>query len=75
MNLQDRHPQPTEPAELEFLDGEYRIRKPGTYVRCAVTGKPIALEDLHYWNVDLQEAYCGPEAKLMRLGVIKKVLD
>ncbi|NBV94840.1 MAG: DUF2093 domain-containing protein, partial [Methylocystaceae bacterium] len=24
---------------------------------------------LHYWNVDLQEAYSSPEAKLRRLGV------
>lgn len=54
-------------AEIEFLDGDFRVRKPGAYVRCAVTGQPIALEDLRYWNVDLQEAYASPEAKLERL--------
>jgi hypothetical protein len=37
-------------------------------VRCAVTNEPIALEDLRYWDVDRQEAYSTPEAKLKRLG-------
>ncbi|MFM8859916.1 MAG: DUF2093 domain-containing protein [Methylocystis sp.] len=69
MNRLDRHTRPAEEAELEFLDGEYRVRKAGAYVRCAVTGQPILLEDLHYWNVDLQEAYSGPQAKLRRIGV------
>lgn len=72
MNRYERTPQPTGEAEIEFLDGEYRVRKPGAYVRCAVTGEPIPLEDLRYWNVDLQEAYAGPEAKLMKLGLLKK---
>jgi hypothetical protein len=26
-------------------------------VICAVSGKPISLDKLNYWNVDLQEAY------------------
>ena len=69
MNRLDRHTHLSEEAELEFLDGEYRVRKAGAYVRCAVTGQPILLEDLHYWNVDLQEAYSGPLAKLRRIGV------
>jgi hypothetical protein len=72
MNRYERKPQPTGEAEIEFLDGEYRVRKPGAYVRCAVTGEPIPLEDLRYWNVDLQEPYAGPEAKLMKLGLLKK---
>lgn len=45
------------------------MRRPGAFVRCAVTGEPIPLEDLRYWNVDLQEAYSGPDAKLTRLGI------
>ncbi|MBX9746099.1 MAG: DUF2093 domain-containing protein, partial [Hyphomonadaceae bacterium] len=31
------------------------------FVRCAVTGEKIPLDDLRYWNVDLQEAYRGPQ--------------
>jgi hypothetical protein len=71
MNRYERQPQPDTEAVVEYLDGEYRVRKPGAYVRCAVTGEPIPLEDLRYWNVDLQEPYSGPHAKLMRLGVKK----
>ena len=33
----------------------------GDHVLCAITGKEIKLEDLHYWNVDLQEAYFSPK--------------
>ena len=71
MNRFERHPQPAVEAELEYRDGDYRVRKPGAYVRCAVTGQPIPLEELRYWNVDAQEAYSSPQAKLVRLGVKK----
>jgi hypothetical protein len=54
-------------AELKFLDGDFRIVRPGAFVRCAVTGAPIPLEELKYWSVDLQEAYSTPEAVLKRL--------
>ena len=29
----------------------------GDHVICAISGKPISLENLNYWNVDLQEPY------------------
>ena len=54
------------PAVLEYLDGEYRVVSPGSYVLCAVTGTKIPLEALRYWSVDLQEPYANPEAVLMR---------
>jgi hypothetical protein len=53
-------------AEVKFLDGDFRIVKPGSFVRCAVTGIPIPLEELKYWDVELQEAYANPEAVLRR---------
>lgn len=56
-------------AKVEFLDGDYRIIKNGQFVRCAVTGKPISFEDLRYWDVEKQEAYISPQAKLQRLGI------
>ena len=55
-------------ATVKYLDGDFKVVTPGSYVRCAVTGEPIAIEDLRYWNVDLQEAYSGPSAKLTKLG-------
>ncbi len=69
MNRFERQPQSAVEAEVEYRDGDYRVRRPGAFVRCAVTGEPIALEELRYWNVDLQEAYSSPQAKLTRLGV------
>lgn len=53
-------------AELRYLDGDYRIVRPGSFVRCAVTGTPIPLDELKYWSVDLQEAYATPEAVMAR---------
>ncbi|MDE2578126.1 MAG: DUF2093 domain-containing protein [Hyphomicrobiales bacterium] len=67
MNRFERAGNPATEAQLEYLDGDFRVRKPGAFVRCAVTGQPIPLEELRYWNVDLQEAYSSPEAKLKRL--------
>lgn len=53
-------------AELEYLDGEYRVVRPGSYVLCAVTGARIPLESLRYWSVDFQEAYASPAVALKR---------
>jgi len=65
-------PMPGE-AQVEYQDGEFRILKPGAYVRCAVTRETIPLDELKYWDVDLQEAYVSPHAKLERLGVNVKL--
>jgi hypothetical protein len=55
-------------AEVKFLDGDFRIVRPGAFVRCAVTGAQVPLEELKYWSVELQEAYATPEAVLRRLA-------
>jgi hypothetical protein len=62
-----RSPTPGE-ATIEYLDGDFRVVRPGSFVRCAVTGEVIPVEDLRYWSVDLQEAYCSREAVLERLA-------
>ena len=54
-------------AQVEYLDSNLRVVRPGAYVRCAVTGRAIPLEDLRYWSVQRQEAYASPEAALERL--------
>ncbi len=66
MNRMERDLRPEGLAELEYLDGEYRVVKPGSYVICAVTGMHVPLEALRYWSVDLQEAYATPAAALKR---------
>jgi hypothetical protein len=53
-------------ARLRYLDADFEVLKPGRYVLCAVTGKRIALEDLRYWSVDLQEAFFDAEAAFRR---------
>jgi hypothetical protein len=53
-------------AQLQYLDGDFRVISPGTYVRCAVTDVRIPLDELKYWSVDLQEAYAVPGAVLER---------
>lgn len=68
MNRFERQPPAAVEAEVEYLDGDFRVRRPGAFVRCAVTRQPIPIEDLRYWNVDLQEAYASPQAKLQKLG-------
>jgi hypothetical protein len=59
-------------AEVTYLDGDFRIVKPGAFVRCAVTGAAIPLDELKYWSVDLQEAYATPEAVLERHNIARK---
>ncbi len=51
-------------AKLIFKHNYFEIVEEGDYVLCAISGKEIKLQDLSYWNVDLQEAYFSPiEAK------------
>ena len=68
MNRYDRHPASAAEARVEFLDGDFRVLRPGAFVRCAVTGAPIPLDELRYWSVDRQEAYANPQAALERMG-------
>ena len=44
-------------ARLKYLNNSFEIIESGTYVLCAVSGKKILLENLTYWNVELQEPY------------------
>jgi len=67
LNRYDRPSHSASEAEVKYLDGDFRIVRPGAYVRCAVTGVPIPLEELKYWSVDDQEAYASPEAVKQRL--------
>ena len=53
-------------AKLRYLDGEVQVIAPGDFVRCAVTGRIIPLEELRYWSVELQEAYIDAAASLKR---------
>jgi len=61
MNIFDKSFSPSE-AQVRYLDADYVVLRPGSFVRCAITGVPIALDELTYWNVDRQEPYANADA-------------
>ena len=44
-------------AKIKYLPNNYQILEEGDHVICAISGKQINIENLNYWNVELQEAY------------------
>ncbi len=44
-------------AKIKFLPNNFQIIEEGDHVICAISGKQISIENLSYWNVELQEAY------------------
>jgi hypothetical protein len=51
-------------AQIRYLDGDFKVMRPGAYVRCAVSGRPILIQDLKYWSVTFQEPYFDADAAL-----------
>ena len=44
-------------AKLKYLPNNFEIIEKGDHVICVISGKKISLENLNYWNVELQEPY------------------
>jgi hypothetical protein len=65
MNRMDKHGRGGE-ARLRYLDGDFQVVVPGAFVRCAVTGIEIPLDDVKYWSVKRQEPYADALAALKR---------
>ena len=59
-------------AKLKFKPNNFEIIENGDYVVCAVSGKNILLNQLTYWNVDLQEAYFSPKEAQQRYEELNK---
>jgi len=54
-------------AKIKYLPNNFQIIQNGDHVICAVSGKKISLDNLTYWNVELQEAYYSyVEAQIRR---------
>ncbi|MCB1491824.1 MAG: DUF2093 domain-containing protein [Rhodobiaceae bacterium] len=66
MNRYDRGLGPAREAKLEYLHSDFHVLSPGTFVRCAVTGQPIPLDELRYWSHERQEPYASVEIALQR---------
>ena len=54
-----------------FKHNHFEIISNGDYVICAVSKKKIPLENLNYWNVELQEAYFSPVEVKIKQGQLK----
>jgi len=44
-------------AKIKYLPNNFEIIANGDHVICAISGKSISLENLNYWNVEVQEPY------------------
>ena len=61
MNRFDPLLSPRRDAKLRYLDHDFEVLAEGDFVRCAVTGDPIRLENLRYWSTEKQVAYKSAE--------------
>tara|TARA_Y100000741_G_C18125347_1_gene506762 strand:+ start:16 stop:213 length:198 start_codon:yes stop_codon:yes gene_type:complete len=59
-------------AKLQYKHNSFDIIEEGNFVVCAISGKEIPLENLSYWNVELQEAYFSPKEVNERYKNLKK---
>ena len=59
-------------AKLIFKHNYFDVIEEGDYVLYAISGKEILLENLNYWNVDLQEAYFSPKEANKKFKILKK---
>jgi len=59
-------------AKIKFKPNNFEITENGTYVICAVSGKNIPLNQLTYWNTELQEAYFSPKEAQQRFEKLNK---
>ena len=59
-------------AKIKYLPNNFEVIETGDYVECAISGKKINLEDLTYWNVELQEAYFSYEEAFKKREILNK---
>ncbi len=59
-------------AKLEYLPNSFKILEEGDHVICAVSRKKIYLDQLTYWNVDLQEPYFSYKEAFSRKEALLK---
>ena len=57
-------------AKLKYFPNRFEIIDKGDHVICAISGKKIELENLVYWNVELQEPYYSYKEASQKLSLI-----
>jgi len=59
-------------AKLKFNSNNFEVIEEGDYVVCAVSRKNIPLNQLTYWNVELQEPYFSVKEAQQRYEELNK---
>ena len=62
-------------AEIILEHGQFKFKKLGDYVECSVTNNKIPIENIKYWNVDLQEVYAYPAIAMQRYKELNDIKD
>ena len=62
--LKSLFPSGRDEAKIRYEEADFKIRVPGDYVVCAVTGTHIPIDDLKYWSFERQEPYVDAFASL-----------
>jgi hypothetical protein len=59
-------------AKLRYLANNFELLEEGDHVICAISKKHISLDQLNYWNVDLQEPYYSFKEAAIKKEVLEK---
>ncbi len=60
-------------ADGDVIHAAFMKRLDKYYVSCSITGDPIVLSELRYWNVDRQESYKSAAVGLARYEEISSL--
>ena len=60
-------------AKIKYLPNNFQIIEEGDHVICAISGKQISIENLNYWNVELQEAYFSYKEAFQKKEQLEKL--
>ena len=59
-------------AVINYKANTFDISEEGDHVICAVSKKIIPIQNLNYWNVELQEAYYSPVEAKIKYELLRK---
>ena len=59
-------------AKIKYLPNNFQVIENGDHVLCAISGKSIKLEELNYWNTELQEPYYSYKEAFLKREVLNK---
>ena len=59
-------------AKIKYFPNDFQIIENGDHVICVISGKQIDINNLNYWNVELQEPYYSYEEAFQKRESFKK---